>query len=82
MTLDRLKDEPVGIAGVVVAVVAILAGFGLELDPEAVAGFVVLAELVVSYVVRRKVTPTGTLEEKLVLLAELLEEGSEEPPGT
>ena len=57
--MEKLKREPVLVKEVVVSILALVAAFGFELDPEVLGiGFTVLA-MTTGIDVRRKVTPVA-----------------------
>ena len=58
--IDRIRNEPVLVTGLVEAVLALLLAFGVNLSPEQVGAVLAVVAAVLALVVRRKVTPTHT----------------------
>jgi hypothetical protein len=56
--LERLRNEPVLVTGLLTAVLALLAAFGLPLSDEQVGSILAVAAAGLALVARRKVTPT------------------------
>lgn len=59
--MERIKNEPVLVLGVVQAAVALAAAFGLDLTGEQVATIVAFSAALLSLIARRQVTPTRKL---------------------
>lgn len=57
--LDTIKGEPVLVAGVVQAVVALAVAFGVPLSDVQVGAILALSAAVLAIVVRQRVTPTA-----------------------
>lgn len=55
--LDRVRNEPVLVTGLLTAVLALLAAFGLSLSDEQVGAILAVTASVLAFVVRSKVTP-------------------------
>lgn len=55
--LERIKDEPAIVAGVVQAIIALLVAFGVNLSGEQAAAILGVTAAVLAFVVRRKVVP-------------------------
>ena len=55
--LERIKDEPAVVAGLVQAVLALLVAFGLELTDGQVAAILGVTGAVLALIVRQKVVP-------------------------
>lgn len=59
--MDRLKNEPVMVLGVIQALVALVTAFGLQLSGDQVATITALSAAVLSLIARTQVTPTRKL---------------------
>lgn len=59
--IDRIKDEPAIVAGLVQALLALLVAFGLDLTPEQIGAILGVTAAVLAFVVRRKVVPARKL---------------------
>lgn len=59
--MERIKNEPVMVLGVIQAAIALVAAFGLNLTGDQVATLVSFSAAVLSLVARRQVTPTRKL---------------------
>lgn len=56
---DKKRNEPVAVYAIARALVTLLAGYGLELDPEWIVGVYLVAEAVFTYFQRRNVSPVN-----------------------
>ena len=57
--LDRIRNEPALVAGVLQALLALLLAFGVPLSDEQVGAIVALSAAVLAVVVRQRVTPNN-----------------------
>jgi hypothetical protein len=57
--IDRIRNEPALIAGLVQAVLGLLLAFGLKLSIEQVGAIMAVTAAVLAFVVRSVVTPTN-----------------------
>jgi hypothetical protein len=57
--IDRIRNEPALVAGLVQAVLGLLLAFGLELSIEQVGAIMAVTAAVLAFVVRSVVTPTN-----------------------
>lgn len=59
--LERLKNEPALVVGVLQAVLALAVSFGLDLSADQVGGIMAVSAAVLAVLVRSRVTPTRTI---------------------
>ena len=57
--LKLIAEEPVAFYGVLRALIVVSVSFGLRLTPEQIGGVYLFSEALLSFLTRRKVTPTG-----------------------
>lgn len=57
--IDRIKNEPAVVMGLVQAVLGLFLAFGLNVSNEQVGAIMAVTAAVLAFVVRSQVTPTG-----------------------
>lgn len=55
--LDRIRNEPALVTGLIRAVLLLVTAFGFELDPEQIAAIMLVAEAALSLFTRSRVIP-------------------------
>lgn len=55
--IDRIKNEPAVVLGLVQAIIALVVAFGLDLTGEQTASILAVTAAVLAFVVRQRVTP-------------------------
>jgi len=59
--LEKLRNEPALVVGVLQAVLALAVSFGLDLSADQVGGIMAVSAAVLAVLVRSRVTPTRTI---------------------
>ncbi len=59
--LERIKNEPAVISGIVAAALALLLAFGADLSTEQIGSIMAVVAAVLALLVRSQVTPTNKL---------------------
>ena len=58
--IDKIRNEPAVVTGLVQAVLALVVAFGFDLTGEQTAAIVAVTAAVLAFVVRSQVTPTSS----------------------